>query len=183
MRTVSWTWRLSMLFGGMAILCACTKSLGGQGGNMLQAGMATPELSAVDQNGKTQSLAAERGKPVVVYFYPKDATPGCTKEACAFRDVWKKYEEARVQVFGVSADDQASHSRFALEHKLPFPLLADPDKKWIEAFGVSTTMGMASRVSFLIGPDGKIAKVYPNVDPGVHAEQVLGDAKELETRN
>lgn len=180
MRTFAW-WILEAMFVGVAMLPACARTQGGQGG-MLQAGMSAPELSAVDQNGKTQSLAAERGKPVVVYFYPKDATPGCTKEACAFRDVWKKYESAGVQVFGVSADDQASHARFAAEHQLPFPLLADPDRKWIDAFGVSTTMGMASRVSFLIGPEGRIAKVYPSVDPGVHAEQVLGDARELGSR-
>jgi len=183
MRTVVWWWLVSVLFLGIAILGGCSRTQGGQGGKMLEAGMAAPELSAVDQNGKARSLAAERGKPVVVYFYPKDATPGCTKEACAFRDVWKKFEAAGVQVFGVSSDDQASHAKFAAEHKLPFPLLADPEKQWIEAFGVSTTMGMASRVSFLIGPDGKIAKVYPSVDPGVHAEQVLGDAKELGARN
>lgn len=177
MRSSVWRWSPSVLIAGVAILASCSRTQGGQGGKMLEAGMAPPELSAVDQNGKTQSLVAERGKPVVVYFYPKDATPGCTKEACAFRDVWKKYEAAGVQVFGVSADDQASHAKFAAEHKLPFPLLADPEKKWINAFGVSTTMGMASRVSFLIGPDGKVAKVYPSVDPGVHAEQVLADAQ------
>ncbi|MBI5533747.1 MAG: peroxiredoxin [Deltaproteobacteria bacterium] len=143
---------------------------------MLKPGIQAPDLSAVDQNGQTRTLASERGHPVVVYFYPKDATPGCTKEACAFRDVWDRYKAAGVQVFGISADDRKSHEKFAADEKLPFPLLADPNHVWIDAFGVPTRLGMATRVSFLIAPDGKIAKVYPEVDPGVHAVQVLADA-------
>ncbi|RYE87040.1 MAG: peroxiredoxin, partial [Myxococcales bacterium] len=111
----------------------------------------------------------------VVYFYPKDGTPGCTKEACAFRDVWGKYQAAGVRVLGVSEDDQASHKKFADEHRLPFSLVAD-DGSWARAFGVSTTLGMPSRVTFLIDAGGKVARVYPDVDPGVHAERVLGDA-------
>jgi peroxiredoxin Q/BCP len=89
--------------------------------------------------------------------------------------VWDRYVKADVQVFGVSADDQQSKQAFAKEHKLNFPLLADPNSQWIHAFGVPTRLGMAKRVSFLIGPDGKIARVYPDVDPGVHASQVLND--------
>jgi thioredoxin-dependent peroxiredoxin len=150
---------------------------GGQG--MLAAGAVAPDLSALDQNGKTHRLAEERGHPVIVYFYPKDGTPGCTKEACAFRDTWTRYEKAGVQVFGVSADDQKSHEQFAKEEKLPFPILADADKTWIKAFGVSTTLGMASRVSFLVDGNGKIAKVYPDVDPAFHADEVLKDAAAL----
>jgi peroxiredoxin Q/BCP len=148
---------------------------------MLQPGTQAPELAAIDQHGQTHTLASERGHPVVVYFYPKDATPGCTKEACAFRDVWDRYKSAGVQVFGVSADDQASHEKFAVDQKLPFPLLADPNHVWIDAFGVPTRVGMPSRVTFLIAPDGKIAKTYPSVDPGVHATQVLADAEAVKS--
>ena len=146
---------------------------------MLPAGSAAPDLSAVDQNGKTHRLSEEHGHPVIVYFYPKDNTPGCTKEACAFRDSWARYEKAGVQVFGVSADDQKSHEQFEKEQHLTFPILADADQKWIKAFGVSTKLGMASRVSFLIDGAGKVAKVYPDVDPGIHADEVLKDAASL----
>lgn len=138
-------------------------------------GASAPDVSAQDQTGTVKSLAAERGKPVVVFFYPKDGTPGCTKEACAFRDAWDKYQAAGVQVFGVSADDVKSKEQFAKEQQLPFPILADPEHKWSTAFGVGTKLGMMERVSFLIAPDGKIAKVYPDVDPALHANAVLGD--------
>jgi thioredoxin-dependent peroxiredoxin len=158
--------------------CGATKrSDGGEG--MLAAGAAAPDLVAVDQNGKSHRLSEERGHAVVVYFYPKDDTPGCTKEACAFRDTWSRFQKAGVQVFGVSADDQKSHEQFAKEQKLPFPILADADKSWIKAFGVSTTLGMASRVSFLVDGSGKIAKVYGDVDPALHADEVLKDAAAL----
>jgi peroxiredoxin Q/BCP len=173
MKTFAWTMAslaAAVLSGG----CART-----HGHEMLKTGTEPPALTGLDQNGVTHTLQQERGHPVVVYFYPKDATPGCTKEACAFRDVWDKYKAAGVQVFGVSADDQRSHEKFATNQKLPFPIIADPDHHWIEAFGVPTRLGFASRVSFLLGPDGKVAKVYPNVDPGVHAAQVLEDAKKL----
>jgi peroxiredoxin Q/BCP len=147
---------------------------GGEG--LLPIGSDAPALSAVDQNGKEHRLADEKGHPVVVYFYPKDGTPGCTKEACAFRDAWDKFSAASVQVFGVSTDDAKSHEEFAKEQKLPFPILADPKGEWMSAFGVPSRLGMASRVSFLIDAKGKVAKVYPNVDPGIHADEVLKDA-------
>jgi peroxiredoxin Q/BCP len=156
---------------------AATRPDGGSG--LLPAGSAVPDLSAPDQNGKVHTIAEERGHALIVYFYPKDGTPGCTKEACAFRDAWDRYQKAQVQIFGVSADDQKSHEQFAKEQKLPFPILADPKNAWATAFGVSLKLGMTSRVSFLIDPSGKVAKVYPNVDPGVHAEDVLKDAAAL----
>lgn len=142
-------------------------------------GSPAPDVFAPDQNGALQRLSDHRGRAVVVYFYPKDGTPGCTQEACAFRDAWDKFKVANVIVFGVSTDDRTSHESFAREHNLPFPILADPDQTWLQAFGVPTTAGMASRVTFLISPDGKIAKVYPDVDPGVHADEVLKDAAAL----
>lgn len=156
---------------------AQTRPDGGQG--LLPVGSPAPDLFAPDQNGALQRLSDQRGRAVVVYFYPKDGTPGCTQEACAFRDAWEKFKVANVMVFGVSTDDRASHESFAREHNLPFPILSDPEQTWLQAFGVSTTAGMASRVTFLISPDGKIAKVYPDVDPGVHADEVLKDAAAL----
>lgn len=138
-------------------------------GELLRVGDPAPSTPKLD-------LAAYKGKHVVVYFYPKDDTPGCTKEACAFRDAWSKLQQANVQVIGVSVDSEESHKAFAEKHKLPFPLVADTDQAICKAYGVPVKLGFASRVSFLIGPDGKIKKVYPKVDPGVHADEILADA-------
>jgi len=149
------------------------------GAGMLAVGSPAPSLRAFDQHGKEHALDDYKGSVTVVYFYPKDATPGCTKQACAFRDVWSDYEAAGVAVLGVSTDDRASKASFAKEHSLPFPILADPEGRWVEAFGVPTTMGMASRVTFLLASDGTVAKTYPDVDPGVHAATVLEDARGL----
>jgi peroxiredoxin Q/BCP len=146
---------------------------------MLAVGAPVPALKKVAHDGTEIDLTSLQGKPMLVYFYPKDDTPGCTKEACAFRDVWSRYEEAGVRLVGVSADSNESHREFAEEHKLPFPLIADEDLAWASAFGVDTTLGMTNRDSFLIGADGKVAKVYRGVDPGVHADEVLADAKAL----
>jgi thioredoxin-dependent peroxiredoxin len=150
---------------------------GGHG--LLTVGAAAPDLRGEDQTGTVQRLSSERGHPVVVYFYPKDGTPGCTREACAFRDAWARFEAAGVRVWGVSADSRESHARFAREQNLTFPLLADPELRWASAFGVGTTMGMTHRVTFLVDPAGRIAKVYPEVDPAVHADEVLADAAAL----
>ena len=155
--------------------CGATRRPDG-GEGLLAAGTDAPNLSAVDQSGVTHKLADEKGHPVIVYFYPKDGTPGCTKEACAFRDAWDKFKTANVQGFGVSEDDSKSHEQFAKEQKLPFPILVDTNGEWLRAFGVPSRLGMASRVSFLIDANGKIAKVYPDVDPAVHADEVLKDA-------
>lgn len=164
----------------LALSSACGASKRPDGGEgLLPVGSPAPALSGTDQSGAAVSLEALRGKPVVVFFYPKDATPGCTREACAFRDAWDRFTKAGVVVLGVSGDDEKSHAKFAEEHKLPFSLVADPQQAWIKAFGVPTRVGMASRVSFLLGRDGKVAKVYPDVDPGVHAERVLADATSL----
>ena len=138
-----------------------------------------PDLRAVDHRGREVALRDLRGAPVLVYFYPKDGTPGCTKEACAIRDIWSRFTAAGVVVLGVSTDDAASHRKFADEHQLPFSLIADTDLTWARAFGVGTTLGMTQRVSFLLDRGGRIARVYPDVDPGVHAEQVLADAAAL----
>jgi peroxiredoxin Q/BCP len=165
---------LSLFAGGCG---AAVRPDGGRG--LLPVGSSAPDLSARDQDGRLHSLLDERGRLVVVYFYPKDQTPGCTKEACAFRDAWDRLRGEGIEVFGVSEDSGASHVRFAQKYRLPFPLLVDSEHAWVQAFGVPVHLGMASRVSFLLDRDGRVAKVYPDVDPGVHASQILADAAAL----
>jgi peroxiredoxin Q/BCP len=150
---------------------------GGRG--LLPVGSPVPNVVGVDQQGTEHALSKLAGRVTVVYFYPKDQTPGCTKEACAFRDAWARYRDAGVMVFGVSSDKRESHRRFAAKHGLEFPLIADTDRAWANAFGVGSTAGLYQRVTFVLGRDGKVAKVYPRVDPGVHASQVLQDIGRL----
>jgi len=141
-----------------------------------------PEFELPDQNGQLHSLEDYRDQWVVLYFYPKDETPGCTTEACEFRDNIFAFREINAQILGVSLDDVESHQKFAENHGLPFPLLADTEGKAAEAYGVKTKMfGMtvAKRQTFLIGPDGKIARHYEKVKPAEHSQQVLGDLREM----
>jgi len=153
---------------------------------MLKEGQKAPAFALLDQNGTTHTLVDYQGQWVLVYFYPKDDTPGCTKEACMIRDNWPKFKELGIQVFGVSVDSPKSHAKFADKYALPFTLLADEDKKMVEKYGVwgekkfmgRTYMGI-NRVSYLIDPQGKIAKVYPKVKPAEHAQEVLQDLQEL----
>jgi peroxiredoxin Q/BCP len=160
-------------------LAGCGETQRPDGGTgLLEIGAMAPDLSATAHDGTAIALR-QLGKPAVVYFYPKDGTPGCTEEACAFRDIWTEYEKAGVLVIGVSTDDDASHREFAAKHELTFPLIADTDKTWANAFGVSVKAGFAQRVSFLLDANGKLANVYPGVDPGVHAREVLEDAAKL----
>lgn len=169
-----------LLGGGLVWALGCGQPKRPDGGTgLLPVGELAPDLVGTDQAGKKHRLRDTGGNATIVYFYPKDGTPGCTEEACAFRDVWSKFEQAQVRLFGVSNDSATSHAEFAKEHKLTFPLIADEDGRWAAAFGVGGTLGMYSRVSFLVGPDGKIAKLYPDVDPGVHAAEVLADAQAL----
>ncbi|WP_437849985.1 peroxiredoxin [Sorangium sp. So ce363] len=170
---------LAVVFAFASLLgCgAAERPDGGQG--LIPVGATAPDVFAADQHGAIQRLSDQRGRAVVVYFYPKDGTPGCTQEACAFRDAWDRFKQANVQVFGVSSDTRESHEKFATENKLPFPILVDTDHAWATAFGVPMRLGATARVTFLVDPDGKIAKVYPDVDPGVHADEVLKDAAQL----
>lgn len=139
-----------------------------------------------DQEGKTHTLKDYAGKWVVLYFYPKDDTPGCTVEACQFRDNFPKFKRSKAVVLGVSADAVKKHAKFVTKYELPFTLLADEEKKVVELYGVWAKkkfmgreyMGIL-RTSFLIAPDGKIAKVYEDVKPSEHALEVLRDIKEL----
>jgi peroxiredoxin Q/BCP len=147
---------------------------------MLAAGAVAPEVVGTDAKGTSFKLSGQAGKYAIVYFYPKDDTPGCTKEACAFRDAFAEFGAAGVTIFGVSRDSEASHQAFLQKYALPFPLVADPSGAVQQAYRVpSTAWGGAKRVTFLVGPDGKIARVFPDVDPGVHAKELLGAIADL----
>ena len=139
-----------------------------------------PAFSLLDENGKLRTLEEFRGKPVVLYFYPKDDTPGCTTEACNFRDDYSVYEDAGVVILGVSPDTSKSHTKFKNKFSLPFTLLADDGHQIADAYGVwgpKKFMGREYegilRTTFLIGPDGNIVKVFENVKPDHHSKEVL----------
>ena len=147
---------------------------------MLEAGMAAPSFTLPDKDGNMVSLEDFRGKRLVVYFYPKDNTPGCTRQACAFGAAWDEFQKLGVPVIGISRDSAASHSKFAEKYSLPFILLSDPERQAIEAFGVwqekklygKVSMGIV-RSTFIIGPDGVIEKAMPKVKPDTNAQEVL----------
>jgi peroxiredoxin Q/BCP len=166
----------ALLLAGLLAACFSATRPDGQTG-LLPAGSSAPALTANDHRGESVSLTART--PTLVYFYPKDGTPGCTEEACALRDAWESYQKAGLRVVGVSSDSNESHKKFAEEHGLPFALIADTDDTWAKAFGVGSFAGLDARVSFLIDANNKVVKVYEDVDPGVHADQVLKDARAL----
>ena len=146
----------------------------------LKEGDVAPAFSAATNGGGIVSLANFKGRNVILYFYPKDDTPGCTKEACAFRDHFAEFKRRGAVVLGVSTDSAKSHDRFVEKFRLPFTLLADEDKQIVEAYGVwgeKRFMGRkylgTHRVTFLIGPDGRIKKIWPQVKPEEHPAEVL----------
>ncbi|HPC61250.1 MAG TPA: thioredoxin-dependent thiol peroxidase [Verrucomicrobiota bacterium] len=146
----------------------------------LKEGDPAPDFTVPASSGGTISLSDFRGKSVILYFYPKDDTPGCTKEACAFRDEFAAFKQKGAVVLGVSVDGVKSHAKFVEKYKLPFTLLADEEKKVVRAYGVwgkKTFMGReylgTHRVTFLIGPDGIIKRIWPEVKPEQHAREVL----------
>jgi len=148
-------------------------------------GSPAPEFSLPDQAGRTVRLADFRGKWVVLYFYPKDDTPGCTEEACAFRDDQAALTLLGAQVVGISLDDSASHAAFAKKYSLPFPLLADTEAKVSASYGAVTNLVVAKfakRYTFLIDPQGRIAKAYLNVDTSRHSAEIVADLKRLASR-
>lgn len=146
-------------------------------------GAAAPKFRLQDQTGKWHTLKDYAGKWVVLYFYPKDGTPGCTTQACEFRDNIFAYRELGAVILGVSVDSVESHKTFAEEQNLPFPILADVDKKVTTAYGTLKlymgTLEMARRDTFIIDPQGRVAKHYVSVDPKGHAELVLTDLRQL----
>lgn len=152
----------------------------------LKVGQAAPDFTLPDQSGASHTLSAYRGQWVLIYFYPKDDTPGCTTEACGLRDRFPQFGKVNAKVFGISADSVKSHQKFAEKFTLPFSLLADEDKTVVQAYGVwgeKSFMGRAymgiNRMSFLIDPKGKIAKIYPKVKPDAHPDEVLQDLAAL----
>ncbi|GIW65507.1 MAG: peroxiredoxin [Candidatus Parcubacteria bacterium] len=141
-----------------------------------------PDFSLKDQNGDFHRLSDYKGKWVLVYFYPKDNTPGCIKEACVIRDNFPAFEKLNIAILGISNDTVESHKKFAQKYKLPFTLLADDKKEVVKKYSVwgkKKFMGIEyegiSRTSFLINPQGKIVKIYENVKPAIHAKEVLDD--------
>lgn len=149
----------------------------------IKQGAPAPVFELVDQYNKTHSLSDYRGKWVVLYFYPKDDTPGCTTEACNFRDDIFKLRGLNAEVIGISVDNTESHAKFAEKHGLPFPLLSDGDTKVAKSYGSLMSLGpikIAKRHSFIINPEGNVAKVYRNVKPAEHSDQIIRDLKALQ---
>jgi peroxiredoxin Q/BCP len=147
---------------------------------MLKEGDKAPDFTLTDDSGNTVSLKDHKGKSVVLYFYPKDDTPGCTKEACDFRDQTKKFAAKNAVILGVSADSVVSHEKFKKKFGLPFPLLSDPDKKMLEAYGVWKEKSMygrkymgIERTTFVINGKGVIQKIYPKVSVTGHVDEIL----------
>lgn len=147
---------------------------------MVKVGDLAPAFTLPDQDGKMQSLSKFLGAYVLVYFYPKDDTPGCTKEACTIRDIWDDFKHAGISVVGISADPVDSHKAFKTKYKLPFTLLSDRDKSIIAEYGAK---GIGTkRISYLLSPDGVVLKAYPKVDPAGHAAEILADHKKLSVK-
>ena len=152
----------------------------------LKAGDKAPSFKLKNQNDKTVSLSDLKGKPVVLYFYPKDDTSGCTKEACNFRDEFPKFKKSKAEIIGVSADSVESHKNFAEKYKLPFNLLSDEKKEIIEKYGVWQEKSMYGRkymgivrTTFIIDQTGKIRKIFPKVKVKEHNKEVMETLKEL----
>ncbi|CAG0960027.1 cytosolic tryparedoxin peroxidase, trypanosomatid typical 2-Cys peroxiredoxin [Methylophilaceae bacterium] len=151
-------------------------------GNIPKPGEPAPDFNLPDAGSRTHQLSDYSGKWLVLYFYPKNDTPGCTKEACAFRDDLFQIEKLDAKVVGVSVDDTDSHARFAKKYNLPFPLLADKDGKVADSYGALTNLGLikiAKRYTYLIDPQGRIAKVYLSVDTSRHSQEIIDDLKKL----
>ena len=169
---------ISIISTGVLLLAGATAYA-----EQVQTGDPAPDFELKDQDGELHSIEDYRGKWVALYFYPKDDTPGCTTEACEFRDNIFAFKSADCQILGVSFDDEMSHKEFAEKYSLPFPLLADTEGAAADAYGVRTKymgMTMAKRQTFLIDPDGNIAKHYEKVDPETHSKEILADLEILQ---
>jgi peroxiredoxin Q/BCP len=170
----------------IALYCACLAAGSAVWAATPQAGSAAPAFHLQDQADAWHDLSEYRGKWVVLYFYPKDDTPGCTTQACGFRDNIFAFNQVGAVILGISVDDAASHKRFAQEHGLPFTLLADPTKETAKTYGVLRSvlglMEIARRETFIIDPSGRVAKRYASVDPKGHSQVVLADLKVLQAK-
>lgn len=165
---------LAALYAGLVLMFA----LAGAGAAELTVGTPAPDFRLTDQNGETHSLADYRGRWLVVYFYPRDDTPGCTREACAFRDDVRQLRRMQVALLGISLDSIESHRKFAEKYGLPFPLLADADGAVSAAYGALWSLGplrFARRHSFIIDPQGRVAHIYRSVNAGEHSDEVIRD--------
>lgn len=164
---------MKKLFAALGIVGAASTSL--------HVGDAAPAFVAENQDGKKVQLADFKGRPVLIYFYPKDDTPGCTKEACQFRDDYSKFQKKGAVILGVSAQNAESHQNFKKKYHLPFDLLIDSDGKVAKSFGVGLmpVVGLHQRQSVLIDPQGKIFKFYSSVDPQEHSQEVLADLEKM----
>ena len=148
----------------------------------INTGQTAPNFNLQDQNGNWHTLDNYKGQWVVLFFYPKDQTPGCTTEACNFRDNIFEFQKLNAQILGVSLDDIESHQAFSEKYSLPYPILADVNKECATEYGVLgkfMMMTIAKRQSFLINPEGSIVKHYKKVDPDIHTKEVIGDLKKL----
>jgi len=173
-----------ILFGLIAAVALLLTQMA-RAGELPKVGEAAPDFNLSDQDGKPHQLKDFAGQWLVLYFYPKDDTPVCTQEACAFRDDLSKLTKLGAQVVGVSVDDGASHAEFAKKYHLPFPLLADSNGEVAARYGALMDMvvfKIAKRYTFLIDPQGKVAKVYQKVETSRHSTEIIEDLKQLSTK-
>jgi peroxiredoxin Q/BCP len=176
--------KIGLVFTHSIILFSLMWPFSSSSANELNVGDAAPEFELVDQHMKTHKLGDYAGKWVVMYFYPKDDTPGCTTEACNFRDDIFKIRELNAEVLGVSLDSAESHAKFAEKHGLPFSLLSDAETEIAQKYGCLTSMGplkYAKRHTFIIDPNGNLAQIYRDVRPKTHASEVIADLQLLQT--
>ena len=166
----------------LIVFAALLVARAARAGELPEVGKPAPDFNLPDQNGKYHTLREYRGKWLVLYFYPKDDTPGCTQEACAFRDDLNQISELGAQVAGVSVDDTDSHAEFAKKYHLPFPLLADKTAATADSYGALLNLWLikfARRYTFLIDPQGNVSKVYLSVETSRHSKQIIDDLKKL----
>ena len=170
------------IIAALIVFAALLVARAARAGELPEVGKPAPDFNLPDQNGKLHTLREYRGKWLVLYFYPKDDTPGCTQEACAFRDDLSRITELGAQVVGVSVDDTDSHAEFAKKYHLPFPLLADKTTETAARYGALMDLWLikfARRYTFLIDPQGNISKVYLSVETSRHSKQIIDDLKKL----
>ncbi|OGT13933.1 MAG: peroxiredoxin [Gallionellales bacterium RIFCSPHIGHO2_02_FULL_57_16] len=166
----------------LAVFAALLVARAAYASELPQMGKPAPDFNLPDQNGKLHTLQEYRGKWLVLYFYPKDDTPGCTQEACMFRDDLHQITKLGAQVVGVSVDDSSSHAKFAKKYSLPFPLLADITTETAARYGALMNLGLvkfARRYTFLIDPQGNINKVYLGVETSMHSKQIIEDLQKV----
>lgn len=170
------------IMAALVVFASLLVARAARAGELPEVGKPAPDFNLPDQNGQQHALKDFRGKWLVLYFYPKDDTPGCTQEACAFRDDLSKINELGAQVVGVSVDDSSSHAEFAKKYHLPFPLLADKTTETAARYGALMNLGfmkIARRYTFLIDPQGNINKVYLSVETSRHSKEVIDELSKL----